>query len=156
MPIAQHLHFTRQHKDLFGDAICAGPEADDDAKTRDLASATAGLLHCLVGLVGLGGATVISLFLIAPKALVATIAGHALLSTIGNSLSHALSDSQNREAALITFMTTVSGISVFGISVFGISFFGIGAAFWALVIGLIVNQILAKRPQTNTAAAQAR
>jgi len=125
-------------------AICAGPEADDDPKTRYLASATAGVLYCLVGL---GGATVISLFLIAPKALVATIAGLALLSTIGNSLSHALSDSQNREAALITFMTTVSGIS----------FFGIGSAFWALVIGLIVNQLLTRRTQspTLTAAHQA-
>ena len=120
-------------------AICAGTEADDDPKTRYLASATAGVLYCGVGL---GGATVISLFLIAPAALVATIAGLALLSTIGNSLSHALSDSQNREAALITFMTTVSGIS----------FFGIGAAFWALVIGLIVNQLLAKRPQIKTPA----
>jgi len=116
-------------------AICAGPEADDDPKTRYLASAVAGALYCLVGL---GGATVISLFLIAPKALVATIAGLALLSTIGNSLSHALSDSQNREAALITFMTTVSGIS----------FFGIGAAFWALILGLITHQILKLRTQT--------
>jgi len=126
-------------------AICAGPEADDDPKTRFLASATAGVLYCCVGL---GGATVISLFLIAPKALVATIAGLALLSTIGNSLSHALSDSQNREAALITFMTTVSGIS----------FFGIGAAFWALVIGLIVNQLLTTRPSTHptTTASQTR
>jgi benzoate membrane transport protein len=120
-------------------AICAGTEADEDPKTRYLASATAGVLYCGVGL---GGATVISLFLIAPAALVATIAGLALLSTIGNSLSHALSDSQNREAALITFMTTVSGIS----------FFGIGAAFWALLIGLIVNQLLAKRPQIKTPA----
>lgn len=120
-------------------AICAGTEADEDPKTRYLASATAGVLYCGVGL---GGATVISLFLIAPAALVATIAGLALLSTIGNSLSHALSDTNNREAALITFMTTVSGIS----------FFGIGAAFWALVIGLIVNQLLAKRPQIKTPA----
>ncbi|MVO15361.1 benzoate/H(+) symporter BenE family transporter [Parasedimentitalea huanghaiensis] len=120
-------------------AICAGPEADDDPKTRYLASATAGVLYCCVGL---GGATVISLFLIAPKALVATIAGLALLSTIGNSLSHALSNSQNREAALITFMVTVSGIS----------FFGIGAAFWALVIGLGVNQLLTNRTETNAPA----
>lgn len=127
-------------------AICAGPEADDDPKTRYLASAVAGILYCLVGL---GGATVISLFLIAPKALVATIAGLALLSTIGNSLSHALSDSQNREAALITFMTTVSGIS----------FFGIGAAFWALILGLITHQILNLRTQPrkhSAATPQAR
>lgn len=115
-------------------AICAGPEADDDPKTRYLASASAGVLYCLVGL---GGATVISLFLIAPKALIAGLAGLALLSTIGNSLSQALHDARDREAALITFMTAVSGIS----------FFGIGAAFWALLFGLLVNHLFNSRAQ---------
>lgn len=115
-------------------AICAGPEADDDPKTRYLASASAGVLYCLVGL---GGATVISLFLIAPKALIAGVAGLALLSTIGNSLSQALQDARGREAALITFMTAVSGIS----------FFGIGAAFWALLFGLVVNHLLNRHAQ---------
>lgn len=114
-------------------AICAGPEADEDRKTRYLASATAGVFYCLVGL---GGATVISLFLIAPKALIAGVAGLALLSTIGNSLSHALQPPNGREAALITFMTAVSGIS----------FFGIGAAFWALLFGLLVNRLLNRSP----------
>jgi benzoate membrane transport protein len=110
-------------------AICAGPEADENPETRYLAGVMTGVVYILVGL---GGATVISLFLIAPKALVATVAGLALLSTIGNSLSAALAGTQSREAALITFMTTVSGIS----------FFGIGAPFWALVLGLAVNHWL--------------
>ena len=117
-------------------AICAGPEADDDPKSRYLSSVVAGVLYCLVGL---GGATVISLFLIAPKALIAAVAGLALLSTIGNSLSAALSDSRGREAALITFMMTVSGVS----------FFGIGAPFWALLMGLTVNHLFnPSEPQT--------
>ncbi|UWQ33299.1 benzoate/H(+) symporter BenE family transporter [Leisingera sp. M527] len=120
-------------------AICAGPEADENPQTRYLAGVMTGLVYILVGL---GGATVISLFLIAPKALVATVAGLALLSTIGNSLSAALSDAKGREAALITFMTTVSGIS----------FFGIGAPFWALVLGLAVNHWL-KSPEPAPARA---
>ena len=118
-------------------AICAGPEADEDPKSRYLSSVVAGVLYCLVGL---GGATVISLFLIAPKALIATVAGLALLSTIGNSLSAALADSRGREAALITFMMTVSGVS----------FLGIGAPFWALLMGLAVPHLL--RPATPRAA----
>ncbi|MFP3383265.1 benzoate/H(+) symporter BenE family transporter [Tritonibacter sp. SIMBA_163] len=118
-------------------AICAGPEADEDPKSRYLSSVVAGVLYCLVGL---GGATVISLFLIAPKALIATVAGLALLSTIGNSLSAALADSRGREAALITFMMTVSGVS----------FLGIGAPFWALLMGLAVTHLL--RPATPRAA----
>ncbi|QAX30896.1 benzoate/H(+) symporter BenE family transporter [Leisingera sp. NJS204] len=120
-------------------AICAGPEADENPDTRYLAGVMTGLVYILVGL---GGATVISLFLIAPKALVATVAGLALLSTIGNSLSAALLDAKGREAALITFMTTVSGVS----------FFGIGAPFWALVLGLAVNHWL-KSPEPAPARA---
>ncbi|MBY6067312.1 benzoate/H(+) symporter BenE family transporter [Leisingera aquaemixtae] len=120
-------------------AICAGPEADENPDTRYLAGVMTGLLYILVGL---GGATVISLFLIAPKALVATVAGLALLATIGNSLSAALTEPQRREAALITFMTTVSGIS----------FYGIGAPFWALVLGLLVNHWL-KSPEPAPARA---
>ncbi|MCB4454938.1 benzoate/H(+) symporter BenE family transporter [Leisingera sp. McT4-56] len=120
-------------------AICAGPEADENPDTRYLAGVMTGLVYILVGL---GGATVISLFMIAPKALVATVAGLALLATIGNSLSAALAQPQAREAALITFMTTVSGIS----------FYGIGAPFWALVLGLLVNHWL-KSPEPAPARA---
>ncbi len=119
-------------------AICAGPEADEDPSTRYRASVVAGVLYCLVGL---GGATVISLFLIAPKALVATIAGLALLSTIGSSLSASLARAEGRDAALITFMMTVSGVS----------FLGIGAAFWALLTGLVVNHLL--RPSATPVSA---
>ena len=121
-------------------AICAGPEADENPDTRYLAGVMTGLAYVLVGL---GGATVISLFLIAPKALVATVAGLALLATIGNSLSAALADARDREAALITFMTTVSGVS----------FYGIGAPFWALVLGLAVNHWL-KSPEPAPARAR--
>ncbi|EBA14834.1 Benzoate permease [Roseobacter sp. SK209-2-6] len=118
-------------------AICAGPEADEDPETRYLAGVMTGFVYILVGL---GGATVISLFLIAPKALVATVAGLALLGTIGNSLAAALTETSGREAALITFMVTVSGLS----------FFGIGAPFWALVLGLAVNHWL--KPQVPATA----
>lgn len=110
-------------------AICAGPEADENPATRYLAGAAAGVFYILAGL---GGAAVISLFLIAPPALVAAVAGLALLSTIGNALSASLSQAEGREAALVTFMATVSGIS----------FFGIGAPFWALLMGLLISRWL--------------
>ena len=114
-------------------AISAGPEADDDPRSRYLASVMAGVFYSLVGL---GGAAVIGLFLIAPPALVAAIAGLALLGTIGNSLAGALQAPKGREAALITFMIALSGIS----------FFGIGAPFWALIIGYGVDALLTRRP----------
>ena len=59
----------------------------------------------------------------------------ALLGTIGNSLSAAMSARDDREAALVTFMTTASGVSLLGI----------GAPFWALVIGLTVRLALRRK-----------
>ncbi|MCF1504580.1 benzoate/H(+) symporter BenE family transporter [Afifella sp. H1R] len=113
-------------------AICAGPEADENPKTRYKAVVVTGVIYCVVGLLG---AAVISLFLIAPKALVVTVAGLALLNTIGASLSAALGQPEKREAALVTFMTTVSGIT----------FLGIGAPLWALLLGIATGVILSPR-----------
>ncbi|MET1413935.1 benzoate/H(+) symporter BenE family transporter [Roseibium sp. HPY-6] len=112
-------------------AICAGPEADEDPKTRYKAAVIAGIFYCGFGMLG---AAVISLFLLAPKALVITVAGLALLSTIGASLNAALLRSDDREAALVTFMTTVSAVS----------FFGIGAPVWALLFGTATSFALSR------------
>ncbi|PJE26219.1 Inner membrane protein YdcO [Pseudooceanicola marinus] len=103
-------------------AICAGPEADEDPTGRYKAAALAGVFYSVVGL--MGGA-IIGLFLVAPQALIATIAGLALLNTIGSSLTAAMDRPDQREAALVTFMATVSGVG----------FLGIGAPLWALVFG---------------------
>lgn len=113
-------------------AICAGPEADDNPATRWKAAMVTGVLYCMVGLMG---AAVISLFVIAPKALVVTIAGLALLNTISASLSAALAAPAHRDAALVTFMTTVSGIS----------FMSIGAPVWALLFGALTSLALTRR-----------
>ncbi len=113
-------------------AICTGPEADDDPATRYKAAVFAGAFYVGVGLMG---ATVIGIFVILPPALVLTIAALALLGTIGNSLSAAMSARDDREAALVTFMTTASGVSLLGI----------GAPFWALVIGLTVRLALRRK-----------
>lgn len=114
-------------------AICLGDEADENKQTRYKAAIVTGILYCIVGLMG---ATVVSLFFIAPKALVVAIAGMALLGTIGNALVAALEDAKQREPALITLLVTVSGIS----------FLGIGSAFWGLVIGMFANYIMTKLP----------
>ncbi|WP_204478378.1 benzoate/H(+) symporter BenE family transporter, partial [Aeromonas veronii] len=56
---------------------------------------------------------------------VTCVAGLALLSTIGSSLHSALQQDEAREAALLTFIITASGISLLGIA----------AACWGLLIG---------------------
>ncbi|GGB95870.1 benzoate transporter [Marinobacterium zhoushanense] len=105
-------------------AICMGREADPDPARRYMATVWAGFFYLLTGLFG---ATVAALFAAFPAELVMAIAGLALLGTIGNSLGAALHDSDSREAALITFLVTASGITLAGV----------GSAFWGLAAGLL-------------------
>ncbi len=103
-------------------AICMGPEAHPDPARRWQASAVAGVFYIVMGL--LGGA-VVGLLAAFPKALVLALAGLALLGTIGAGLAAAVKDEHTREAALITFLITASGLSLWGV----------GAAFWGVVAG---------------------
>jgi benzoate membrane transport protein len=74
-----------------------------------------GVLRCLLYVViGIFGAVVTGLLTAFPKELVVAIAGLALLGTIGNGLAAALRDEPHREAALITFLVTLSGVVVAG------------------------------------------
>jgi benzoate membrane transport protein len=109
-------------------AICMSPEADRNHERRYLAAVWAGVFYLITGLLG---ATVVGLFLALPKEIVAAIAGIALLGTIGNSLAAALADHKERDAALMAFLVTASGVTLWGV----------GSAFWGLVFGLIVLKL---------------
>ncbi len=108
-------------------AICMGKEVDPDTKRRWPAAVWAGCFYLVTGCFG---ATVTALFSAFPAALVTCVAGLALLGTIGSSLHSALQQDQAREAALLTFIITASGISLLGIA----------AACWGLLIGLAIYQ----------------
>ncbi|MFC3339075.1 benzoate/H(+) symporter BenE family transporter [Paracandidimonas soli] len=113
-------------------AICMSRDADPDPSRRYLAAVWAGIFYLVIGIFG---ATVAGLFEAFPPALVAAIAGLALLGTIGNSLATALSDEKGRDAALITFLATASGIS----------FAGISSAFWGMLLGFALHLLTARR-----------
>ncbi len=105
-------------------AICMGKEAHEDPDKRYIAAISAGIFYLLTGAFA---ATVTAVFAAFPKELVLAIAGLALLSTIAGSLSAAMEDVDQREPALITFLVTASGVSLFGI----------GSAFWGLIAGAL-------------------
>ncbi len=105
-------------------SICSSEEAHTDKHKRYTAAISAGIFYILMGL---AGASVVSLFAALPKALVMVIAGLALFGTIANALANALDDIAIREPAFITFLVTASGFTLWGI----------GAAFWGLVAGAI-------------------
>lgn len=110
-------------------AICTGREAHDDPSKRWIAGIAAGLFYILVGVFGV---TLAALFMALPATFITTLAGLALLGTIGGSLAGALADPKTREASLITFPAAAANIKLFGI----------GGAFWGLVIGLLAHAAL--------------
>ncbi len=113
-------------------AICAGPEAHADRSKRYTAAVWCGVFY---GIAGIFGATLAALFAAFPAALVLSIAALALFGSIGSGLTQAMQQPQEREAALITFMVTASGLTLFGI----------GAALWGLIAGVLTLVILSKR-----------
>lgn len=110
-------------------AICMSKDADPEPRQRYMASVWAGGFYLMTGIFG---ATVVGLFTAFPRELVAAIAGLALLGTIGNSLAVALAEEKEREAALVTFLATASGVSLAGI----------GSAFWGLVFGMVIYGLM--------------
>lgn len=105
-------------------AICMGPEAHEDRTRRYTAAAACGFFYIGIGIFGAVVTGVLSAF---PRELVVGIAGLALLGTIGTALSTALRAEAHREAALITFLVTLSGVVLAGV----------GSAFWGVVAGSI-------------------
>ncbi len=110
-------------------AICMGREAAEDPARRWWAAAAAGVFYIVAGL--LGGA-VVALIAAFPPELVLAVAGLALLSTIGSGLAAAMRDEGEREAALVTFVVTASGLVLFGIA----------SAFWGVVAGVLLRWVL--------------
>ncbi len=105
-------------------AICMGKEAHPDPAKRYTAAVSCGAIYVLIGIFGAAITGVLTAF---PKELVAAIAGLALLGTIGGALATAVKDESHREAALITFLVTLSGVVIAGV----------GSAFWGVVAGAL-------------------
>jgi len=110
-------------------AICMGEEVHPDPKKRYMAAVAAGLFYLLAGLFG---GSIGMLFTALPTPLIHTLAGLALLGTISASLYRALAEESQRDAAVITFLITASGVTLLGV----------GSAFWGLVGGVIAHAAL--------------
>jgi benzoate membrane transport protein len=106
-------------------ALCAGPEAGSDPARRYWASLVCGAAYVLFGLLSGLAMALVSL---SPPLLIEAVAGLALIASFGAAMSAAMADVKEREAALVTFLVTASGLS----------FVGIGGAFWGLMAGLVV------------------
>ncbi|MGG7970866.1 benzoate/H(+) symporter BenE family transporter [Klebsiella aerogenes] len=110
-------------------AICQSPDAHPDAGKRWLAAAAAGFFYLVAGLFG---GSITALMAALPPVWIQMLAGLALLGTISGSLYQALGNENERDAAVVTFLVTASGVSLAGV----------GSAFWGLVIGGISYMLL--------------
>jgi benzoate membrane transport protein len=116
-------------------AMCMGPQAHPDRDRRYTAAAVCGALYVAIGLFG---AVITGLLTAFPKELVVAIAGLALLGTIANGLAQALREEPHREAAIITFLVTLSGVTLAGV----------GSAFWGVVAGTVALFVQQYRSST--------
>ncbi|MFI6418624.1 benzoate/H(+) symporter BenE family transporter [Streptomyces sp. NPDC050842] len=120
-------------------AISTGEEAHRDPRRRYVAGLACGFFYLLTGVCG---AALVGLFAALPSALVAVIAGTALLGTFSTSLAQTVADEQGRDAAVVTFLTTASGVTLGGI----------GSACWGLALGLATHAALTARRRRGTPA----
>lgn len=98
-------------------------------------------------LLGIAGATLMSLFAAFPAALIAALAGLALYGAISEALARSLSEPAERDAGLFTFLVTASGVS----------FLGLSAPFWGLLFGLAAHVLpRLRRPRVQAALRRAR
>ncbi|MBI3143929.1 MAG: benzoate/H(+) symporter BenE family transporter [Pseudogulbenkiania sp.] len=112
-------------------ALCTGKDAHDDPAKRYVAGIANGVFY-LIG--GVFGSTIVLLFTALPKEFVAVLAGLALIGAITANVLGAVQDEDHREASMITFLATASGMS----------FLGLSSAFWGVVIGSVTYLILNK------------
>ncbi len=119
-------------------ALCMGKDAHELKEKRYIAGIANGIFYILGGLFA---GSIVMLFSLLPKELVAALAGLALLGAIATNISVAMKNDNQRDAALITFLATASGMH----------FLGLSSVFWGICIGVIADFILTPRsaPITN-------
>ncbi|MGB9190404.1 MULTISPECIES: benzoate/H(+) symporter BenE [unclassified Acinetobacter] len=116
-------------------ALCMGKDAHELKDKRYIAGIANGVFYILGGLFA---GSIVMLFSLLPKELVAALAGLALLGAIATNVSVAMKDESERDAALITFLATASGMH----------FLGLSSVFWGICIGLVAHLLLSK-PKTG-------
>ncbi|MEG0481850.1 MAG: benzoate/H(+) symporter BenE [Acinetobacter sp.] len=117
-------------------ALCMGKDAHELKEKRYIAGIANGIFYILGGLFA---GSIVMLFSLLPKELVAALAGLALLGAIATNISVAMRNESQREAALITFLATASGMH----------FLGLSSVFWGICIGVIAHLVLTKKTPTT-------
>ncbi len=105
-------------------SLCTGPDTHPDPAQRWKSGLFYGLFYLILAAVGV---TVVAGFAALPTAIIATVAGLALIGPLTGALSTGLSTEETRFPAVLTLTATASGLSLFGV----------GSAFWGLALGML-------------------
>ena len=109
-------------------ALCTGKESHPDPKKRYVSGIANGVFY-LIG--GTFAGTIVLLFSAIPSAVIAALAGLALIGAIVSNIKLLCADTKYIEPAVICFMVTASNMSIGGM----------GSAFWGIVLGMIAYWI---------------
>ena len=113
-------------------ALNANEQAHKDPSKRWIASVSGGLVYWVFAVfAGIAVAFVYQ----TPRELLLAASGLALLPTIVNSFNVMVETAEQRLPAVITFLVASSGVA----------FFSVGAAFWAILLGLALIALLKLR-----------
>ena len=110
-------------------ALNANEQAHKDPSKRWIASVSGGVVYIIFALFAV---VAVAFVYQTPRDLLLAASGLALLPTIVNAFNTMVEKAQERLPAVITFLIASSGIA----------FFSVGAAFWAILVGLVVIQLL--------------
>ncbi|WP_201570490.1 benzoate/H(+) symporter BenE [Psychrobacter sp. H8-1] len=113
-------------------ALCTGKDAHELKEKRYIAGVANGVFYLLGGVFA---GSIVLVFSLLPKELIAALAGLALIGAISANITVAMKDESQREPALITFLATASGMQ----------FLGLSSVFWGLCIGIVAHYLLTKK-----------
>lgn len=115
-------------------AICMTEDVDKNPEKRYWAAISGGGFYILMAI---SAGYLMKVFALLPNALIYSLAGIALFTTINSSIKQALSEDKMSEAAIITFLVTASNLTLWDIS----------SVLWGLIAGtitLLVQRLLKK------------
>jgi len=126
-------------------AICMTKDVDQDPKKRYWAAVSGGVFYILMAI---SAGYLMNVFAILPNALIYSLAGIALFTTITSSIQQAIAENEISEAAIITFLVTASNLNLWELS----------SVLWGLIAGsvVLISQRLFKKCLVLTKAEGSR
>ncbi len=119
-------------------ALCTSADAHPDASRRWVVGVVYGLMYFALGLFS---PALVRFFLALPHAVIAALAGLALVPALLSSIENMLVRKDDHDAAVLTFLATASGLALYGL----------GSAFWGLIAGFIAIGLRRLWPPSPTA-----